>query len=61
MSAKSAQFAATCRKRAADLREQAEAAGSPVLRDSLNKLANDWVKLAEDAERDTDDTRDNTS
>jgi hypothetical protein len=57
MSTKSAQFAATCRKRAAELREQAEAAPTPGLRESLQKLANDWVKLAEDAERDADDTR----
>jgi hypothetical protein len=56
MSAKSAQFAATCRKRAADLRHQAEAAPSPGLREALQKLANDWIKLAEDAERDADDT-----
>jgi hypothetical protein len=51
ISGKNAQFAATCRKRAAELREQAEAAGSTGLRDALIKLAGDWARLAEDAER----------
>lgn len=56
MSGKNAQFAATCRKRAAELRHQAEECGSPGLRDSLLKLAGDWDKLAQDAEN-ADDTR----
>ena len=60
MSGKSAQFAATCRKRAAELRQQAEAAPTPGLRQSLEKLADDWIKLAQEAERSADDTRDNT-
>ena len=55
MNSKNAQFAATCRKRAAELRQQAEEAASPGLRDSLLKLAGDWSKLAEDAEN-ADDT-----
>ena len=55
MSGKNAQFAATCRKRAAELRQQADEAGSPGLRDSLLKLAGDWIKLAEEAES-ADDT-----
>ena len=57
MSTKNAQFAATCRKRAADLRQQAEEAPSPGLRDALLKLAGDWSKLAEDAERDDTHSR----
>jgi hypothetical protein len=55
MGTKNAQFAATCRKRASELRQQAEEAASPGLRDSLLKLAGDWAKLAEDAEN-ADDT-----
>lgn len=51
MNAKNAQFAATCRKRAAELRHQAEEAASPGLRESLLKLADDWLKLADEAER----------
>jgi len=56
-SSKNTQFAATCRKRAAELRQQAEESPSPGLRDSLLKLAGDWAKLAEDAERDDTNTR----
>ena len=54
---KNAQFAATCRQRAAELREQAEAAGRGGLHDALLKLAGDWARLAEDAERQVGDAR----
>lgn len=57
MSGKNTQFAATCRQRAAELREQAEAAGASGLRDALTKLAGDWTRLAEDAERQGADDR----